>query len=97
VLDQAEALSRRYHVVVANPPFMGGRNQNAKLRGFLRNHYSAFSADLFSAFIGRTESLVINLGEVGLMSPFVWMFLSSYEEVRIHLTSTCPLRTLIQT
>ena len=34
VLEQAEALTQRYHVVVANPPYMGSGAMNAKVRSF---------------------------------------------------------------
>src|SRR5262249_12813525 len=63
---------------------------------FLKKEYQGFGSDTFSAFIARTGGLAMDLGEVGLMSPFVWMFLSSYEAVRLRLTSEWPLRTLVQ-
>ena len=41
VLRMAEALSCKYHVVVANPPYMGGRGVNGKLKNFLRDAFTA--------------------------------------------------------
>ena len=36
VLRMAEALSPRYAVVVANPPYMGGKGMNRRLSAWLR-------------------------------------------------------------
>ena len=39
VLEQAEALTQRYHVVVANPPYMGSRQMNGRLRVFADENF----------------------------------------------------------
>ena len=39
VLRMAEALSPKYHVVVANPPYMGGKGMNAQLQDFAKTNY----------------------------------------------------------
>jgi hypothetical protein len=49
-LTQADYLSQKYHVVVANPPYMGGGNMNARLSAWLKNNYADVKSDLFSAF-----------------------------------------------
>jgi hypothetical protein len=53
VLEQSEALTQRYHVVVANPPYMGWGNINGPLRGFLELNFQGYEADLFSTFFVR--------------------------------------------
>jgi hypothetical protein len=96
VLEQAEALTQRYHVVVANPPYMGWGNINGPLRGFLESNFQGYEADLFSTFIVRCLSLTMSNGRLGFMSPFVWMFIASYEKLRSLLISTTSISSLVQ-
>jgi hypothetical protein len=52
VLAQAEVLTQRYHVVVANPPYMGAKQMDEPLLLFCETNYALGFADLFSCFIG---------------------------------------------
>jgi len=96
VLEQAEALTQRYHVVVANPPYMGGKNQNPQIKAFLDENFGEVKSDLFSAFIIRSRSLAYLTGCLGFMSPFVWMFIAAYEQLRINLIEEATITSLIQ-
>ena len=96
VLDQAEALTQRYHVVVANPPYMGAKNQTATVKAFLELNYEPFKADLFSAFFVRSKTLAFASGFLGFMSPFVWMFIGSYEDLRRELIERVSITSLVQ-
>ncbi|MDQ2068211.1 BREX-1 system adenine-specific DNA-methyltransferase PglX [Xinfangfangia sp. CPCC 101601] len=96
LLQTAEALAPKYHVVVANPPYMGGKGMNSTLNIWLKTQYPDTSADLFSAFVERGSLLVVKHGAVGIMSPNVWMYLSSYLPLRNALTKHHRLRTLFE-
>ena len=96
VLEMAEYLSPRYHVVVANPPYMGNRNLNLELKEFLNNDYKDVKSDTFSAFIIRNLELAQAKGQLGFMSPFVWMFISSFEKLRTYLIDNKTITSLIQ-
>lgn len=96
VLRMAEALSPKYHVVVANPPYMGGKGMNAALGSFLSENYTAVSSDLFSAFVVRNCGMSLQGGQLGFMTPFVWMFISSYEGLREFLLSKKTISSLVQ-
>jgi len=96
VLEQAEALTQRYHVVVANPPYMGAKGMNGRIKQFLQDDFADYKSDLFSAYIVRSLSLSISNGYLGFMSPFVWMFISSYEEMRKRLVSQTTITSLVQ-
>jgi type II restriction/modification system DNA methylase subunit YeeA len=96
VLEQSEALTQRYHVVAANPPYMGGRGMNSGIKRFLQDKFTDFESDLFAAFIVRSMSLAISNGYLGFMSPFVWMFISSYEKLRERLICDATITTLVQ-
>ena len=96
VLRMAEVLSPKYHVVVANPPYMGGRGMNRKLQHFLKEQFADVKSDLFSAFIVRSTQLALPKGQLGFMTPFVWMFISSYEKLRLFLLESKTITSLIQ-
>src|SRR3990172_5380057 len=96
LLKQAGLLSRQYDCVIANPPYMGGKWMNAKLKEFVKNEYKGYEKDLFSAFIIRGRELAHENGNLGFMLPFVWMFISSHEDLRLNLIDRATLTSLIQ-
>jgi hypothetical protein len=82
VLKQAKALSQQYHVVVANPPYMGSGSMNASLKELVQKGFGYSRGDLFGAFIDRGLTLAVSGGGVALITMHSWMFLSSYERLR---------------
>jgi type II restriction/modification system DNA methylase subunit YeeA len=96
VLRQADFLSSKYHVVIANPPYMGGKGMNNRLKAFLQDNYSDVKSDLFSAFMVRITEMVIAGGFSGFMTPFNWMFLSSFEKLRLHLLEKYTITNLVR-
>ena len=95
-LNQADFLCPKYHVVVANPPYMGGKGMNGRLSAWAKENYPGSKFDLFSMFIERAMNLIPKGSFVGLMSPFTWMFLSSYENLRLKMISNNVLSSLIK-
>lgn len=81
-LMQADYLGQNYHVVVANPPYMGGKGMNTRLRDFARDHYPNSKSDLFAMFIERNLDLSLQKGLVAMITMQSWMFLSSFEKLR---------------
>jgi len=96
VLEQTEYLQPRYHVVIANPPYMGNKGMNNQLKEFLKNNYSDYKSDLFGAFIVRNTELAVPKGHLGFMSPFVWMFISSFEKLRLYIIEKKTITSLVQ-
>lgn len=96
VLKQAKYLSPRYHVVVANPPYMGGSGMNSRLKSWVSQEYSKVKSDLFSAFIVRNTEIALDGAQLGFMTPFVWMFISSYENLRSFILENKTITSLIQ-
>ena len=94
VLEMAEALSPNYHVVVANPPYMGGRNANRDLYNFIEEHYPSGKSDLFSAFILRSRTLSLDAGLSALVTMQGWMFLQSFEKLRLDIISKSDILTM---
>ncbi|CAB3821497.1 hypothetical protein LMG26854_01490 [Achromobacter aegrifaciens] len=82
VLRMAEYLGPRYHVVVANPPYMGGKGMNGRLSAWAKENYPSSKSDLFAMFIERNLDMVLPGGAVAMITMQSWMFLSSFEALR---------------
>lgn len=82
VLRMAEALAPRYTVVVANPPYMGGKGMNGRLSAWAKETYPNSKSDLFAMFIERNLDLAVKGGAVAMITMQSWMFLSSFEALR---------------
>ena len=63
---------------------------------WLKENYVDVKSDLFSAFILRNTELTLPKGQLGFMSPFVWMFISSYEKLREILINQKTITSLVQ-
>lgn len=84
-LRQADSLSTKYHVVIANPPYMGGGNMNPRLKTWLSNYYPTSKANLMTTFMDRIPELLVESGFWGMINLPVWMFLGAYERLRLSL------------
>lgn len=84
-LNQADYLSTKYHIVVANPPYMGGKGMNPRLSAWAKDNYPDSKSDFFAMFIERGFELVKPKGYSAMVTMQSWMFLSSYEKLRIRL------------
>lgn len=91
-----EVLAQKYEVVVTNPPYMGASNMNPKLNEFIKQKYADYKSDFFSAFIIRASEMSKQEGYCGFFTPYVWMFIQSYEKLRKYLYSKATIETLIQ-
>lgn len=91
-----EVLAKKYEVVVTNPPYMGSSNMNAKLSDFIKKNFADYKSDFFSAFMVHASSMTKNGGYLGFFTPYVWMFISSYEKLREFLCKKQTIETLIQ-
>ena len=81
-LQMADYLSPKYHCVVANPPYMGGKGMNPELANFAKKTYPDSKSDLFAMFMERSVELSCSSGYMGMINMQSWMFLSSFEKLR---------------
>lgn len=95
-LDTCETLARRHDCVVANPPYMGSSSFGPFMSRWVKKSYPDVKSDLFSSFVVRMFNLAKDHGECGVMSPFVWMFIGSYEKLRNEIIDNRTLTSLIQ-
>ena len=96
LVQVAEALAQKYDVVVTNPPYMGASNMNPKLNEFIKNNYADYKSDFFSAFVIHVSQMTKQSGYCGFFTPYVWMFIQSYEKMRNYLYNQATIETLIQ-
>ncbi len=96
VLKQADYLSPKYHIVIANPPYMGSKGMNENLKKFAQDNFADTKSDLFAMFVERIMVLIIGGGFIGLMTPFNWMFLSSFEKLRAKILNETTLTSLVR-
>ena len=94
VLKQADYLSPKYHVVIANPPYMGSKGMNSRLRTFAQENCPDSKSDLFAMFIERGFDLVVNEGYNAMVTMQSWMFLSSYEKLRVKILSSYTIQSM---
>ena len=92
----AKNLGQKYDVVVTNPPYMGASNMNPVLSKFIKANYADYKSDFFSAFIVKCSALAKKEGYLGFLTPYVWMFIQSYEKLRQYLFTQATIETLIQ-
>ena len=91
---QAKVLSEKYPVVCTNPPYMN--KMESHLKEYVTTNYQDFSGDLFSVFVNRNLLLCKKDGYCGYMTPFVWMFIKTYEKMRGYLINNKSITTLVQ-
>jgi len=95
LLCMAEALSPKYHVVVANPPYMGSKGMNGKLGDWTKKLYPAAKSDLMTCFMVRSTKLLKAGGIWGMINLPSWMFLSSYEALREMLLDSQSIQSVL--
>ena len=91
---QAEIMSNKYAVVCTNPPYMN--KLEGQLKKFVVDNYKAYSGDLFSVFIYRNFDYCKKDGYSAFMTPFVWLFIKTYEALRTYIINTKAITTLVQ-
>ncbi|WP_442596648.1 BREX-1 system adenine-specific DNA-methyltransferase PglX [Parapusillimonas sp. JC17] len=94
VLRMADYLSPRYAVVVANPPYMGGKGMNPRLSAWAKQNYPNSKSDLFAMFIERGFDLTPKYGYSAMVTMQSWMFLSSYESLRERILSETSIECM---
>lgn len=81
-LSLCKALSLRFDVVVANPPYMGSSSFNPYMSKWMKKHYPDSCKDLCTAFIERGYTLAHGDGHAAMVTMQSWMFLGSFEKMR---------------
>lgn len=92
--QQAKVLSGKYPVVCTNPPYLN--KMEGALKKTVTRDYKDYSGDLFSVFVYRNLMFCEQDGYCGYMTPFVWMFIKTYEKLREFIIRNKSITTLVQ-
>ncbi len=93
-IKTAELLSKKYAVVATNPPYMNKYSND--LKAFINSNFKDYSGDLFSVFMYHNFSFCRRGGYSAFMTPFVWMFIKTYEKLREFIINNKSITSLIQ-
>ena len=95
IVEQAVLLGKKYDCVVANPPYMGGAYFDSQLKSFVNKDYKTANSDLYGAFIQRNSELSMPNGFVGMITIPNWMFLGSFEKLRLWIIDNQVIDSLV--
>ena len=84
---QAEYLSKKYHCVVTNPPYLG-KGMGDALKQYIENEYPNTKGDCMATFMERCLDYSIHCGKMAMINQDSWMFTVSYEDFRKSLLSS---------
>lgn len=91
-----QLLGQRYDLVVTNPPYINSSRMESSLKQYVEANYPETKSDLFATFVLRCLELCTEDGLTGFMTPFVWMFISSYQKLRETIIDKHFINNLIQ-
>lgn len=91
-----KVMAQKYEIVATNPPYAGMSKMNSKLNQYVQDNYLDYKSDMFSAFMVKASRITIRNGFCAFLTPYVWMFIQSYEKMRHYLYNNTTIETLIQ-
>ncbi|HIZ18752.1 MAG TPA: BREX-1 system adenine-specific DNA-methyltransferase PglX [Candidatus Olsenella stercoravium] len=91
------AISNRYDVVVANPPYMGSSSFNPFMSSWIKKNYPDVKSDLCTCFIERNVSLAKDMGYASVITSDTCMYLSSFTSMREKIIDHYSIIALIDT
>lgn len=89
-------LGQKYDCVVTNPPYISSSRMEGSLKKYVETNYPETKNDLFATFIIRCLEFCNEDGLTGYMTPFVWMFISSYQKLREKIIDNHFINNLVQ-
>lgn len=96
LIKQHIIMTDKFDITVTNPPYMGNSRMNGILKEYIDKNYSDVKSDLFAVFFIKCGEITKRKGYLGFMSPFVWMFIKSYEELRKIFIEGKTISSLVQ-
>ncbi|MDE5887526.1 MAG: BREX-1 system adenine-specific DNA-methyltransferase PglX [Muribaculaceae bacterium] len=84
---QADYLSRSYHCVVTNPPYLG-KGFGEALKNYIGKEYPNSKADTMATFMERCMDFCEKNGKMAMINQDSWMFTVSYRAFRHNILET---------
>ena len=89
-------LTDKYAALVMNPPYMGGGNMNETLSKYVKKYYDISKADLATVFVDVLGNKVFEKGLYSFIIPPSWMFLPSFEKLRLRIINNHSIDSFLQ-
>ena len=95
IINQSILLSKKYDVVVTNPPYMGNNGMNPILKDYIKSNFPLTKTDLFAVFLEKGLEMIKDYGFNCMVTMQSWMFLSSFKKFRKKLIETTTISNLL--
>ena len=95
LVEVGKVLAQKYEIVVTNPPYMGSNSMSVILSEYVKKKYVDTKSDLFACFIEKGCNLATSYGFNCMVTMQSWMFLSSFENMRLELLSNYTINNLM--
>jgi hypothetical protein len=88
-------VTKKYTAVVANPPYMGQKSMNGKLKDYVNDHYPETKSDLMTVFMDVIPNMTLDNSRFALINLPSWLFLSSFEKLRVSYIDNFHFESLL--
>lgn len=96
LLELAKTMSKKYEVIITNPPYLNSSRFSSKLAKYVNENYKEAKADLSMVMYKRClDHLSAKNGHVSFITTTSWMFLSSFESFRKYLINNLTFSSLV--
>ena len=96
LIKQSILFSKKYEVVVTNPPYLNNSRMSNELSKYLQKNYPNSKSDMATAFIEKINNdYLIKNGYSAFITTISWMFLSSFEKFRNELLKRIRFESIV--
>lgn len=96
LLELAKTMSKKYEVIITNPPYLNSSRFSPKLAKYVNENYKEAKADLSMVMYKHClDHLSAKNGHVSFITTTSWMFLSSFESFRKYLINNLTFSSLV--
>lgn len=92
--SEAEYLSRGYHCVVTNPPYLG-KGFCDELKAYVQKEYPNSKTDIMATFMERGMEFCSPKGKLAMINMHSWMFITSYKNLRLDFLNHYNIDSMI--
>jgi hypothetical protein len=82
LLKAANILTKKYHLVTTNVPYLGSKKHGEVLKNYSEKHYPLSKSDLATVFLERCFKLCESNGIISSVVPQNWLYLTNYTGFR---------------
>ncbi|WP_294066142.1 BREX-1 system adenine-specific DNA-methyltransferase PglX [uncultured Fusobacterium sp.] len=94
LIYQYRIMIDKYDIVITNPPYMGGKGFDDKLKKYVEKNYKDSKGDLFAVFIEKCNEFTKENRYTAMITMQSWMFLSSFENLRKQIIEKREIQSL---